>query len=41
MSKDLFANIAWTFGFEIVEQRLLDAAIPELDCASLIRKKVM
>ena len=38
MSKDLFAYLAYRAGFEIVEQRVIDWGIKDLDCVSLIKK---
>lgn len=38
MSKDLFAYLAYRAGVEIVEQRVIDWGIKDLECASLIKK---
>lgn len=38
MSKDLFAYMAYRAGFEIIEQRIFDWSLPEMDCITLVRK---
>lgn len=38
MSKDIFAYLAYRAGFEIVEQRIVDWSVPNLDCLTLVRK---
>lgn len=38
MSKDLFAYLAYRAGFEIVEQRVINWGIKDLDCISLVKK---
>lgn len=38
MSKMLFAYLADRAGFEVVEQKVIDWEVPELDCISLIKK---
>ncbi len=39
MSKDLFAYLSYRAGFEIVEQRVIDWGVKDLDCISLVRKE--
>jgi ubiquinone/menaquinone biosynthesis C-methylase UbiE len=38
MSKELFAHYAIKEGFKIIEQKVIDWSIPNLDCLSLIQK---
>lgn len=38
MSKDLFAYLAYRTGFEIVEQKVIDWGVKDLDCISLVKK---
>lgn len=38
MSKDLFAYLAYRAGFEIVEQKVIDWGVKDLDCITLVRK---
>ena len=40
MSKELFAYLAYRAGFEIVEQRVFDWNVKDLDCVSLVRKSL-
>ena len=38
MSKKLFAYLAYRAGLEIVEQKVIDWDVPDLDCITLVRK---
>ncbi len=38
MGKEIFAYLAYTVGFEIVSQQIIDWQIKDIDCISLIRK---
>jgi ubiquinone/menaquinone biosynthesis C-methylase UbiE len=38
MSKELFAHYAIKEGFKIIEQKVIDWSVPNLDCLSLIQK---
>ncbi len=38
MSKELFAYIAYRAGFDIIEQKIIDWSLPNMDCISLVRK---
>lgn len=38
MSKDVFAYLAYRAGFDVLEQKVIDWGIKDLDCISLIQK---
>lgn len=38
MSKEVFAYLAYRAGFNILEQKIIDWEIKDLDCISLIQK---
>lgn len=38
MSKEIFAYLAYRTGFEIVEQKVIDWGVPDIDCLTLVRK---
>ena len=38
MSKEVFAYLAYRVGFEIIDQKVIDWTIKDIDCISLIRK---
>lgn len=38
MSTDVFAYLAYRSGFEIVEQKIIDWGVKDLDCISLLKK---
>lgn len=39
MSKDIFAYLSYRAGFEIIEQKIIDWGVPELDCLTLVKKR--
>ena len=38
MSKDVFAYLAYRAGFDVLEQKVIDWGIKDLDCIPLIQK---
>lgn len=39
MSKDLFAYLSYRAGFDVVEQKVIDWGVKDLDCVTLLKKR--